>query len=373
MSSLESAVKAALPTLKSMKDVDDPVIDYLASLIAEEKVIKSVGHLEHLLNEMLVSYDVISEESEGSKICAELFEKLVIAGAVKPPAAPKTTATTTAATAATPAAATATTASASAPAPQFKGMIAPQGYRWILATEKLRARLQVGVDILGRYKKDSRWYPAKIEAAASSTDGLFTVKFPDFHNERQTVDLAQMKVIEKIPFLDAELEKEKTEGGWHEGQGGADRLSEWDGATASAAQSFEHGGGFSVKKLSQAIVIGEFGITAADREDAALHASLILEKANRERKWSKKELREKKKAELEAKREIARAKALELKKFEALKRYLAADKHGKPTDIELTGVGLSTPDGGQELLSNATLKFVTGRRYGLIGRNGVGQ
>jgi ATPase subunit of ABC transporter with duplicated ATPase domains len=36
-------------------------------------------------------------------------------------------------------------------------------------------------------------------------------------------------------------------------------------------------------------------------------------------------------------------------------------------------VGLSTPDGSQELLNNASLKFVTGRRYGLIGRNGVGK
>lgn len=363
--SLESAVKTTLPTIKALKDVDEPVIDYLTSMIAEEKQIKSAAHLEHLLNELLVSYDVISEESEGSKICEELFQKLVVAGVCK--AAVAKAAAGAAATTSAPAAPVALSAT-----PQFKGMIAPAGYRWIVATEKLRARLQVGVDILARWKKDNRWYPAKIEA--TSADGLFTVKFPDHHNEREVVDLSKMKAMEKMAYLDPEVQKELAEGGYKEGMGGKDRLSEWDGASEATSNSFEHGGGFQIKKLDKAVVIGEFGITAAQKADDALHASLIYEKVQRERstKMTKAELREKKKAELDKKKEAAREKAHEMKKFEALKRYLAADKHGKVTDVEIQGVGLSTPDGGQELLSNATLKFVTGRRYGLIGRNGVG-
>ena len=36
-------------------------------------------------------------------------------------------------------------------------------------------------------------------------------------------------------------------------------------------------------------------------------------------------------------------------------------------------VYIYTPDGKQELIKNARVQFVTGRRYGLIGRNGIGK
>ncbi len=34
---------------------------------------------------------------------------------------------------------------------------------------------------------------------------------------------------------------------------------------------------------------------------------------------------------------------------------------------------MATPDGTQELLSSASIRLVYGRRYGLIGRNGIGK
>ena len=391
--SLESAVQKCLPTIPALKDLDEPVIEYLSGLVGAEGVIKSAPHLVHVLAELLVSYDVCANEAEAGKICEALFDKLVKAGACKAPAAAKpagapaangakgTAAATSAASAAASSSAVAPAASASSSAlsaPAAKGVIAPPGYRWIVATEKLRARIQPGVEVLGRNPKDNRWYPARIEGV-STAEGTFAICFPDLDRSTAKVDLRGLKVLEKIPYLDAEVEREVREGGWNTSMSSeADRLNEW-GASSEAESNGGGGfnpfgsGSFVIRKLKEAIVIGEFGITAAEKADAALDAKLQSEKKERARILTKREIKERKLAELEVKREIARQKALEAKKFEALKRYLAAEKTGRPTDVDLSGVGLSTPEGTQELLSNATLKFVTGRRYGLIGRNGVGQ
>ena len=372
------------------------MIEYLSGLVGSESVIKNSAHLSHVLAELLVSYDVCDTEAAAGKICDELFDKLVKAGVckaavAKPAAAPPAAAA--AAAAATPAVAVAAAAASSSSsssssassAPVSKGVIAPAGYRWIVATEKLRARITPGVEILGRYPKDSRWYPARIEVAHSlggAGEGAFVISFPDFDRAKATVTLAGVKMLEKIPYLDAEIEKEVREGGWNTSMTNeADRLNEW-GASSEAESSSSSSGGsgfnpfgsgsFVIKKLKEAIVIGEFGITAADKADALLDARLQHEKKERARVLTKREIKERKLAELEVKREVLRAAALEAKKFEALKRYLAAEKTGKQTDVDIDGVALSTPEGTQELLTNASLKFVTGRRYGLIGRNGVG-
>jgi len=370
--------------------VDEPVLEYLSGLVGSEGTVKNSAHLQHVLAELLVSYDVCDTEAAAGKICDELFAKLVDAGVCKAPAAPaakpaaadgkKAGAVGAAAAAASSAAAAASSTSAlPASASQTSAsLIAPQGYRWIVATEKLRARLQTGVEILGRSSKDRRWHPARVEGVHA--DGSFTLLFPDLDHSKSTVELGSIKVLEKIPYLDAEVEKEVRSGGWNESmQGEKDNLDQWGDVAAAGVEGgsnnrnpFGSAGSFVIRKLKEAIVIGDFGITAEQRADEALDARLAAEKKERARVMSKRELKERKLAELEVKREALRMKALEQKKFEALKRYLAADKSGNK-DIDLKGVSLSTPDGSQELLNNASLKFVTGRRYGLIGRNGVGK
>jgi ATP-binding cassette subfamily F protein 3 len=45
----------------------------------------------------------------------------------------------------------------------------------------------------------------------------------------------------------------------------------------------------------------------------------------------------------------------------------------KDKDILCEGVNISTPDGKRELIKNARVQFVYGRRYGLIGPNGMGK
>jgi len=379
MSALESAVRAALPSLPALKDVDEPVLDYLSGLVGSENTIKNPAHLSHVLAELLVSYDVCTDEKAAATICQQLFDKLVQAGVCKTPVAKKTTAAAAggpgkaAASASAIAATSAVATPASSNAPSARGVIAPQGYRWIVATEKLRARIQVGVEVLGRSPRDGKWHPARVDGT-SAADGGFVLLFPDCDRATHSVDLRSIKVLEKIPYLDAEVERELREGGWKAGE--ADRLSEWDGAAAAADSEnpfASQQGAFVIRKLKEAVVIGEFGITQAEREDAELDARLRQERQERTRILTKREVKERKREALALKREIARAKAQEAKKFEALKRYLAAPKSGMPTDVEVKGVSLGTPDGGQELLSDAELRFVTGRRYGLIGRNGVGK
>lgn len=81
---------------------------------------------------------------------------------------------------------------------------------------------------------------------------------------------------------------------------------------------------------------------------------------------------ERKLAQMAAVREEQRRRRAEQLKLEAIRRYLLADKSNKETDIDILGISLSTPDASAELLASAHLRLITGRRYGLIGKNGVG-
>lgn len=66
----------------------------------------------------------------------------------------------------------------------------------------------------------------------------------------------------------------------------------------------------------------------------------------------------------------------EARRAEALQIYLASTLNAKTVankEVNIGNFSMTTPDGGTELLANAGLKLTPGRRYGLIGRNGVGK
>jgi len=387
--SLEEQLETAMHALPALKDVDGPVLSYMASMLANDGPITSESHLCEMLEDLIISYDITEEEQEAKQICKQLYDKFVSVGICK---APVKAASAKAAPSSSSSSSVASTSSTIiSPITSSTSLQAPQGYRWIVCTERLRARVQKGSrDILAREPSGKRrWHPASV--LSLNPDGSFLVKTngDDLEAPKEMkVELASIKVLDRIPF-DAEYERERREGGWQSSMAGeVDRLNEWGAqaeAKAAAAESgltglgatnhpgWGNGAGFKIKKLAQAIVIGEFGITQQERDERKLEESLAAERAARARPLTKKELKERKKAELEVKREAARAKALEAKRFEAFKRYLAAEKRGKAMDVELEEVNLSTPDGSQELLNGATLKLVQGRRYGLIGRNGVGK
>jgi len=57
----------------------------------------------------------------------------------------------------------------------------------------------------------------------------------------------------------------------------------------------------------------------------------------------------------------------------ALQIYLQARRGGGNMDVNLTDVVMKVPGTTTNLLEGAALKLVAGRRYGLIGRNGIGK
>ncbi len=56
----------------------------------------------------------------------------------------------------------------------------------------------------------------------------------------------------------------------------------------------------------------------------------------------------------------------------AIPEWMKDGASQKDKDILCEFVNINTPDGKRELIKNARVQFVYGRRYGLIGQNGSG-
>lgn len=57
----------------------------------------------------------------------------------------------------------------------------------------------------------------------------------------------------------------------------------------------------------------------------------------------------------------------------ALPLWLTEGSTQRDKSVLCESVYIYTPDGKHELIKNARVQFVAGRRYGLIGRNGIGK
>lgn len=57
----------------------------------------------------------------------------------------------------------------------------------------------------------------------------------------------------------------------------------------------------------------------------------------------------------------------------ALPAYLTQGITQKDRDVVIDNFSMTTPDGRTELLKSASVRFVYGRHYGLIGQNGIGK
>jgi ATP-binding cassette subfamily F protein 3 len=75
----------------------------------------------------------------------------------------------------------------------------------------------------------------------------------------------------------------------------------------------------------------------------------------------------------EARLEAMKKEQIMLKKRAIIQQYLAHAQLSNNKNIDIPHFVLQPPDGGQELVSGAALRLLSGRRYGLIGRNGVGK
>jgi ATP-binding cassette subfamily F protein 3 len=91
-------------------------------------------------------------------------------------------------------------------------------------------------------------------------------------------------------------------------------------------------------------------------------------------KQARKELVAKRKEEArDARVEALRKEQKMLKKQAVIQKYLATMHLSHAKNIEIPYFNLQPPDGGQELVIDGSLRLYPGRRYGLIGRNGIGK
>ena len=370
MSSLSSTLSSVLPTLRGMSEVDEPVLEYLCSMLVEEGTLKSEAHIHHVLADMLISYDIAHDEKQAKNICQELYQALVKKGVIveKKAALPGVAATTNTNTTSTSSNTTNTnsnnnnnksTSTTSSSTSTYSSP--PAGFMWKVCTEKLRGRLQAGCECIAKSKRDGKFRDCKVESVNES-NGTYVVLFAGNDRERQTVDLRDIKVLEKSPWRDEELIKEMAH-------------IKVDAIKDDFLDVFETDA-FIVKKLAKPVVIGDFGVLPKEKEAAVVNSALDAAQAglgDKKTKETRLEKKERLRQLTQEKREKERQKRDSDLKFEALKRYLQADKLGKSTDVDIAGITIATPDGSQELLANAHIKFVTGRRYALVGRNGVGK
>eukprot|EP01006_Ploeotia_vitrea_P034969 TRINITY_DN65827_c5_g3_i2.p1 TRINITY_DN65827_c5_g3~~TRINITY_DN65827_c5_g3_i2.p1 ORF type:complete len:901 (+),score=494.79 TRINITY_DN65827_c5_g3_i2:34-2703(+) len=117
--------------------------------------------------------------------------------------------------------------------------------------------------------------------------------------------------------------------------------------------------------------------TSARAAAAAAAARSEAERREEQQRIKREAALKKKREKLEAaaQRRLAEAKAEHEKLVhKALQTYLATPKKpGMARDVRLEQVTLSSPDGSKELLHSCPLHIIAGRRYGLIGSNGVGK
>jgi ATP-binding cassette subfamily F protein 3 len=131
------------------------------------------------------------------------------------------------------------------------------------------------------------------------------------------------------------------------------------------------------KKLPQPVKISNFFKEEAERKAAAIEARKQTTVAANTDAPSKRALKEeeaekKRWAQLKE-REARRQARAEQRKREAMQIYLSQTNRTRSIDINVDHFSMPTQDGGSELLSDASLRLAPGRRYGLIGRNGVGK
>lgn len=204
---------------------------------------------------------------------------------------------------------------------------------WVAASEKDRRFLSVGTPVLAKYYEDKKFYPAMI---SKITGQNFVVRFTEYSNEEQLS-------LDMIKINESEMEE-------------ASRLLR--------------------APIRIADLTKETKVLEEDEDERENKGADAKESAA---SWAKKQARlaakEKKKEEDTKRREEARFKRAEEMREQAIQIYLKAARENttRNKEVDVPHFSMTTPDGGTELLANASIKFVPGRRYGLIGRNGVGK
>eukprot|EP00455_Lapot_gusevi_P015615 TRINITY_DN1790_c0_g2_i3.p1 TRINITY_DN1790_c0_g2~~TRINITY_DN1790_c0_g2_i3.p1 ORF type:complete len:785 (-),score=212.31 TRINITY_DN1790_c0_g2_i3:93-2447(-) len=197
-------------------------------------------------------------------------------------------------------------------------------------------RLQPGANIRALFHGDGMWYDAQIVTVLENQ--RYVVHFVDYGDEHE-VGLAEIKFLTKTV-----------------------KIADMIGMASGATQAFTD----FVLKGVKASWRPDLGVDIKNSEVFYQKTDKQLKKLERERK--RQEARDQA-------AELARQEARAKKKEEVLQIYLRsiANTRSHNKNVEIASFSLSPPDGGTELILNAPLRLYTGRRYGLIGRNGIGK
>lgn len=198
------------------------------------------------------------------------------------------------------------------------------------------SKYEVGDVVSACYFEDNKWYEAAVQKI--NPNHTFVVKFLDYGNQ-EMVDLESIRPLGYV-------EEEKT-----------------DDAKP-------------VKLLTQPVVIGAVAeeLEKEARRKEERERQLAEAAAKEPSKFELKRIeREKKEFEKAVAAEERRVREANKRRQEAFLTYLENVRKNKNRDVNIDEFMMATPDGSTELIANAHLTMVPGRRYGLIGRNGIGK
>lgn len=382
--------------IKLFPTADPPIIDYIVSNVTQtynnNKLPKNTNSLAVIIGDMLLDYDLITSAKYIEPTCTTIIQQLYDIGYnIELPVKHEldTTIKSNTHTQSTdisfhddtcksPTIQSIKSNTTQPPPKHISGvddgvMFNEDGVRmkelYIHATERHRVRIKVGTSVQSRYSEDNQYYKATVVSVHNDT-GTYDVLYNDYGNI-ETVELTRLKIFDKISY----------------GSVFADELSDddtlyddiIDRGTADVDLDQLSNNNTTMKLKNTKLLSAPVRIGNIDDERAALKQLQSKQlKDNQNKNFiSKKQL--KKEAKERAKQAVI-ARLVEQKKLraqqikiDAINKYLSSDGDGKSNDIDIQNIQLSTPDGSAELLSNAHLKFLPGRRYGLIGRNGVGK
>lgn len=194
-----------------------------------------------------------------------------------------------------------------------------------------------GQILRAKYHEDGKWYSARLDEIIS--ENAYRVTFVQYGNS-EVVKLADLK-IEQADILDLQARntEEKT------GRTIADLQPDEEALRAARKKALEEKK--SVKKKSEALAKIQARKEAVERD---LEAQYL-------------------------RREKERAKRAIEQRQRAMETYLKATATGasRSNEVRIEDFSLPSLGGGAELIASAALTFTPGRRYGLIGRNGMGK
>ena len=364
-------------------NLDGPLIDYLAGIAVENGAKKwsKASEAFDCLGELLESYEAVANEKEAKEKCQLLFTQMQEAGIIAAPASSKPAAKPLAASSSSTSTSTPVPASNSASAAAATvASVAPvkpvAATSVTLSTPAAAPVIQPGYYCQARYGGDGLFYSAQVLSVKTIPVVRVRVRFLEYGDEEE-MPASGIKDLKPgvLPEPTVGKKAERREGDEEDNEDDEDDESDEEDEEEDVVTS-----GGARKLLSNPVRIGELGPSLAalrlsEREKAQEEAERNMTPKERKMLLKRQLKAERAAKELEASRTWNPDSDRTALQHDALPIYLQSQHLAKKAgtkDIAVDSLSLLAPD-NTELLSNTELRLVHGRRYGIIGRNGIGQ